>query len=137
MANITEITNDNFEELIDQGGIVVIDWWAGWCNPCMMFAPVYDAASDRHPDIVWGKVNTEEQPELARAFQVMSIPTLMVFRDGLLLFEQAGIIPGPKLDELVENVKALDIDEVRAALEKQQAEADAAEKEAFGEPDEE
>lgn len=128
----TEITKDNFETVLDQGGIVVLDWWAGWCQPCKMFAPIFDAAAERHPDVTWGKVNTDEQRELAGAFQVMSIPTLMVFREGLLMFEQPGIIPGPALDELIEKVKAVDLDHVRAELEKQQAEQDAAEKEAFG-----
>lgn len=129
----TEITRDNFESTLDQGGIVVLDWWAAWCQPCTMFAPIFEAAAERHPDVTWGKVNTDEQRELASAFQVMSIPTLMVFREGLLMFEQPGIIPGPALDELIAKVKEVDLDEVRAALEKQQAEQDAAEREAFGE----
>lgn len=129
----TEITKDNFESTLDQGGIVVLDWWAAWCQPCTMFAPIFEAAAERHPDVTWGKVNTDEQRELASAFQVMSIPTLMVFREGLLMFEQPGIIPGPALDELIAKVKEVDLDEVRAALEKQQAEQDAAEREAFGE----
>ena len=87
--------------------------WAAWCSPCRAFAPIYAAAAGRHPDVGFGKVDTDAEPALADAFEIRSIPTLMVFRDGILLFEQAGILPGPALDELVEKVRALDMDDVR------------------------
>lgn len=131
----TQITEQNFESLIDKGGIVVIDWWAEWCNPCRMFAPVFEEASERHPDIVWGKVNTEEERGLARSFQIMSIPTLMIFRDGFLIFEQAGLVPAKALDDLMEQVRKVDMDAVKKEFEAQQAKMDAEEQEAFGAPE--
>ncbi len=113
-----EITNDNFDATIAHG-IVLVDWWAAWCGPCRAFAPVFEAASQRHADVVFGKVDTDAQPQLAGEFGIQSIPTLMAFRDGILLFAQPGILPGPVLDELITKVRALDMDEVR----KQVAEA--------------
>ena len=119
----TEITAKNFEGTIDAGGIVMLDWWAAWCGPCRAFAPIYEAASGRHPDVVFGKVDTEAEPALAQAFQIRAIPTLMVFRDGILVFEQAGMLPAKALDELVGKVKELDMDEVRRQVAAQEAEA--------------
>ncbi len=118
-----EITKDNFEATVKEG-IVLVDWWAAWCGPCRAFAPVFEAASDKHPDVVFGKIDTEAQRELAGGFQIRSIPTLMVFREGILIFAQAGSLPGAALDEIVGKVKALDMDDVRRQIaEAEQAEA--------------
>jgi thioredoxin 1 len=121
MATV-EITGDSFKETVKQG-IVLIDWWADWCGPCRAFAPVYEAAADRNTDIVFGKIDTDEEQELAGAFQIRSIPTLMVFRDGILIFAQPGMLPAAKLDELIAKVRELDMDEVRRDIEQQKAEA--------------
>jgi len=113
----TEITQENFENIIEENDMVVLDCWASWCGPCQKFAPIYEAASERHQGIVWGKLDTENQRELAGAFGIRSIPTIMVFRQGILLFSQAGMIPGGALDEIVTKVKDLDMDEVRKQIE--------------------
>lgn len=116
MATVA-ITQKNFESVVDKEGIVVLDFWADWCGPCRMFAPVFDAASVKHPKITWGKVDTEAERGLAAGFGIRSIPTLMVFRDGILVFEQPGMLPGHVLDELVHKVEALDMDDVRKQIE--------------------
>lgn len=114
----TEITGENFEQTVKDNDTVVLDCWAEWCGPCRGFAPVYEAASERHKDkgIVWGKLDTENQRELAGAFGIQSIPTVMVFRQGILLFRQAGALPGRALDEIVEKVGGLDMDEIRKEI---------------------
>ena len=118
MATV-EITKDNFEKTIERG-IVLVDWWAAWCGPCRAFAPTFEAASERHPDIVFGKIDTDAERQLAAGFAIRSIPTLMVLRDGILVFEQPGMLPAPVLDNLIVKVRALDMTLVR----KQLAEAD-------------
>lgn len=116
----TELSLTNFESVIGKEGIVVIDAWAAWCGPCRAFAPIFDAAATRHPDVTWAKLDTQQQAELASGFGIRAIPTLLVFRDGVLLLNQAGMLPAPALDELVNKARALDMKEVREKLEAQE-----------------
>lgn len=122
MATV-EITRDNFSDIIANNDTVVLDFWASWCGPCKMFAPTFEAASDENPDMVFGKINTEEQRELAQVFGIRSIPTLMVFREKIGVFQQAGALPKPAFDDLLTKVKELDMEEVRKHAEAAQAEA--------------
>jgi len=115
MATV-QVTEENFEATI-ASGIVLLDFWASWCAPCRVFAPVFEAAAERHPDIVFGKVDTDAQPGLAAAFEIRGIPTLAVLRDGVVLLSEAGAVPGAALDELIEKVRAVDMDEVRRSAE--------------------
>lgn len=115
MATV-ELTTDNFKEVVDNNDIVIIDFWASWCAPCRSFAPTFEAASDQHADIVFAKVNTEEQQELAGAFSIRSIPTLMVFREKVIVYADAGALPPAALQQLVDGVRALDMEQVRAEI---------------------
>jgi thioredoxin 1 len=121
MATV-EITADNFKQTIEKGGIVLLDFWAEWCGPCRAFAPVFEKASATHGDVVFGKVDTEAQQELAGAAGIQAIPTLMLFRDGILLFREAGALPPAALEDLVTQAKALDMVKVREEVEKHQQE---------------
>ena len=117
----TTLTAENFEKTVLAENIVLVDFWAEWCGPCRQFAPVYEAASEQHDDIVFGKVDTEAEQALAQAANITSIPTLMAFRDGILVFAQAGALPAPMLEDVITKVQALDMDAVRADIEAQKA----------------
>ena len=121
MASV-ELTAENFDSTITGNEIVVVDFWADWCGPCKMFAPTFEAASEKDPEIVFGKVDTEAEQSLAAAAGIQSIPTLMVFRENILLFSQAGALPPAALDDLITQVKGLDMEAVHAEIAKQQAE---------------
>jgi len=123
-----ELTKDNLDSTIENNDIVLIDFWAEWCGPCKMFKPVFEAASDKYTDIVFCSCNTEQQQEVAGSFGIRSIPTLAIFREKILVFIQPGALPAATLDEIVEKVKELDMDEVRADIEKQKAEQEKEEK---------
>lgn len=114
------LTAETFEETITKAGITLVDWWASWCGPCRMFAPIFEAASNEHEDITFGKVDTEDQPELSAAGSISSIPTLMAFRDGILVFAQPGALPAAALEQVIDAVRGLDMDEVRAKIAQQE-----------------
>jgi thioredoxin 1 len=127
MANGTvEIKGENFKQVVERDGIVLIDWWAPWCGPCRVFGPTYEKVAQQHPDITFGKVNTEDQPDLAGAFEIRSIPTLMILRDKVLLFSQPGALPEAALEDLIRQVRALDMEKVRADIAAQEKDATAA-----------
>ena len=118
-----EITQQNFKQNVEKDGIVLIDWWAPWCGPCRTFGPTYEKVAGKHPDITFGKVDTEAQPELAGSFEIRSIPTLMILRDKVMLFSQAGALPEAALEDLIKQVRALDMEKVRAEIAEQEKKA--------------
>lgn len=120
MATV-DLTKENFEQIINSNDLVLVDFWAEWCGPCRNFAPVYGRVSDKNPDVVFGKVDTENQRELAQTFQIRSIPTLMIFREQIIIFSQAGSLPEQALSEIIEKAKGLDMDLVREELAKQKS----------------
>ena len=119
MATI-ELTEENFNQTVEESGILFVDFWASWCGPCRQFAPTYEAASEANPDLVFGSINTEEQRGLASAADVSSIPTLMAFRDGILVYAQPGALPPAALDQIISAVRGLDMDDVRRQLAEQE-----------------
>lgn len=120
MATV-DLTKENFDQIVGGNEFVIVDFWASWCGPCKSFAPIYDKISENHPDIVFAKVNTEEQQEIAAHFQIRSIPTLMIFRDQIVIFSQPGMLPEESLEELIGKARELDMDQVRKEIEEQQA----------------
>jgi thioredoxin 1 len=122
MASV-ELTNSTFSAQIEKTGITLVDFWAEWCGPCRMFAPIFEAASEKYPEITFGKVDTEAQQQLAEEAGISSIPTLMVFRDGILLYNNPGALPAEALDEIIKAVQDLNMDDVRKEVAKQNQEA--------------
>lgn len=120
MATV-ELNTENFQDTVQAPGIVLVDWWAEWCGPCRMFGPTFEAASEQRPHITFGKVDTEANQQLSAAANIMSIPTLMAFRDGILVFSQPGALPASALDQLIAQVEGLDMDDVRAKVAEQAA----------------
>ena len=123
---LLELTTENFEATLNRDGITLIDWWAEWCGPCKRFGPIFEAAAGRYPDITFGKIDTEAQGELAGTFEIRSIPTLMIFRDQVLVFSEAGALPAEALDEVIAKVRALDMVKIKKEIDEEEAKQAAA-----------
>lgn len=118
-----ELTADNFNEIVEANDIVLLDFWAEWCGPCRTFGPIFEKVSEQHPDLTFGKIDTDAQQELGAAFNIRSIPTLMVIRDGVMVFSQPGVLPEKALEDLIAQVRDLDMDEVRSEIAEHEAHA--------------
>jgi thioredoxin len=129
MATLT-VTEENFQKTLDESGILLVDFWASWCGPCRAFAPTFEAASEKYPDVVFGKVDTEAQQGLAGFFQIRSIPTLMIFRERVMLYNEAGALPPQALEQIIEQVRALDMAKIHAEIAAQRSEPEEAGSEA-------
>ena len=116
MKPTVDVNEGNYKEIVEKDGLVLVDWWAPWCGPCRVFGPTYEKVAGRHPDVTFAKVNTEEEQALAASFQIMSIPTLMILRDKILLFSQPGALPEAALEELIQKARDLDMEKVRAEI---------------------
>lgn len=134
MPTVT-VTKENFNDLVEQSNILILDFWAEWCGPCKNFAPIFEAASEKHEDIVFGKIDTESQQELAGVFQIRSIPTLMAFKESVGIFRQAGALPPPAFEDLISQIKDVDMDAVRAQIAEAQAKMEAEQNDSQGEAD--
>lgn len=134
MPTVT-VTKENFNELVEQSNILILDFWAEWCGPCKNFAPIFEAASEKHEDIVFGKIDTESQQELAGVFQIRSIPTLMAFKESVGIFRQAGALPPPAFEDLISQIKDVDMDAVRAQIAEAQAKMEAEQNDSQGAAD--
>lgn len=134
MPTVT-VTKENFNDLVEQSNILILDFWAEWCGPCKNFAPVFEAAASKHEDIVFGKIDTEAQQELAGVFQIRSIPTLMAFKESVGIFRQAGALPPPAFEDLISQIKDVNMDEVRAQIAEAQAKMEAEKNDSEGEAD--
>ncbi|MGW0914441.1 thioredoxin [Streptomyces sp. NPDC002784] len=132
MSSTVELTKENFDQTVTDNEFVLIDFWAAWCGPCRQFAPVYEKAAEENPDLVFGKVDTEAQPELAAAFGIQSIPTLMIVRDQVAVFAQPGALPEAALTDVIGQARALDMDEVRKSVAAQQAQSEKTQSEQNG-----
>ena len=119
----TELTKDNFDQVVGSSDFIILDFWAPWCGPCQSFGPVYEEVSEKYPDITFGKINTEEEQELAGHFQIRSIPTLMIMRDQIVIYAQPGALMGGQFEQLIEKARELDMDEVRKQVAEQQAQS--------------
>ena len=117
---VQKVTKENFNEIVENNQIVILDFWAEWCGPCRQFAPIFEEVAKEHPDILFGKINTEEEQELAGYFQIRSIPTVMVLKEGIVVFSQPGLLPKEALEDIIKQVKELDMDMVRAEIAKEQ-----------------
>ena len=134
MSTVT-VTKDNFNDLVEQSNILILDFWAEWCGPCKNFAPVFAAAAEKHDDIVFGKIDTESQQELAGVFQIRSIPTLMAFKESVGIFRQAGALPPPAFADLISQIQEVNMDDVRAQIAEAQAKMESEENDSQGTPD--
>ncbi|MEU1373094.1 thioredoxin family protein [Streptomyces triculaminicus] len=123
-SSTVELTKDNFDEVVAGSGFVLIDFWAEWCGPCRQFGPVFERAAQKHDDLVFAKVDTESQPELAAAFEITSIPMLMIVRDNIAVYAQPGALPEPALEDIIRQARALDMDEVKASVVQAQEKAE-------------
>jgi len=121
---VVELTKENFEKVVTSNGTVIVDYWAPWCGPCRGFAPVFEKVAEAHPDVVFAKVNTDDEQEIAAHFQIRSIPTLMVFRDQVIVFSQPGALPQGAFEQVVQKAKELDMDEVRKQMKEQEGEGE-------------